>query len=166
MIDINAFKRTAVHAVLPDGSRVPVSPFTFRDERAMDIAHPKPRPPLKRAAGGSLAPEKPDYDDPGYIDAFNAWSDEDALLRAAVCIGYETGGAGWAAVRADPARAGDWCGAVLVELGEVISVEWARALNGSVIERDLAGLIAGAGEGNSGAPSRASATGSSQHSSS
>lgn len=159
MTDRSAFTdRTPRTVTLPDGREVTARVLTFRDQRCLEQAHPAPTPPMKRAPGGSLAPEEPDTKDPAYVDAYNAWSDEETLLRAAVIVGYrpEIGGTPtpWEDARgADIERMARWCAAVIDELGELVSYEWARAVNNAAVAADLRGVIEGGGKGNSGAPS-------------
>jgi len=168
MITLDDFTRTPTTVRLPSGREMEARAMTYRDQRCLEAAHPRPNPPMKRVAGGSLAPEEPDFKDPAYIDAFNDWGDEDTLIRAAIVVGYTprvpAAGGEHEAVRWDDARADEdlaraWCKAVIADLGERVSIEWAEAVCKHTTDADLATLVREQSRGNSGSPSTTTTTG-------
>jgi len=153
MTTIDAFVREPVRLTMPSGDQVPARPLSYRDQRCLEAAHPRPVPPVKKQPGGTLAPEEPDYRDSGYIDAFNTWSDEDAVIRAAIIVGMEPDGQAWSGVRDAPERARAWCLSAIGQLGEMVSIEWCEAVCKAVTSADLATLVKEKNRGNSGSPS-------------
>lgn len=83
-----------VDLTMPWGATVTARELTAADDYAIEVAAPRPRPPLKKVEGkGSLAKEE-DPNDPAYLAAFDAWYSRRSVVRLAVGIGYEPEGFG------------------------------------------------------------------------
>jgi hypothetical protein len=154
MINATDYQHQPTKLTLPSGRVIEARTVTHRDQRCLEAAHPKPMPPMKRKPGGSLAGEAPDHEDPAYRDAFNAWIDDDTLLRAAIITGYEHEGLGWDIARGST-EAPAWCAGVIETLGALVSAEWADAVCRAVTQSELTLLVREKNKGNSGSPSPA-----------
>jgi hypothetical protein len=142
---------TAAEIVKLDPSAVDLEPICFNDDQALELAHPKPSPPLiKDPTKGSNAQKVPNYSDAAYLRSFSAWNDRLELLRFLVAAGVTLGGLDWATANRDGSGE-QWCTGMINTVGSSASSRWVNAAIKRLEEVSLPELVADAAK-NSSAP--------------